>query len=59
MSYPERQARLLEELAMLPSLAVAFSGGVDSSVLLHAAHRVLGSSAVGVIADSPSLQCCL
>ena len=55
MSYPVRQARLLEDLASLPSLAVAVSGGVDSSVLMHAAHRVLGARALGVIADSPSL----
>lgn len=36
-------------------MAVAFSGGVDSSVLAHAAHRVLGSAAVAVLADSASL----
>jgi uncharacterized protein len=36
-------------------VAVAFSGGVDSAVLLHAAHRELGDGAAGVIADSPSL----
>lgn len=55
MRYSERYDRLLADLAQLPSLAVAFSGGVDSSVLLHAAHAVLGQGAVGVIADSPSL----
>ncbi len=47
--------RLEEILAGLPSLAVAFSGGVDSAVLLHAATRFLGRRAVGVLADSPSL----
>jgi uncharacterized protein len=36
-------------------LAIAFSGGVDSSVLLHAARAVLGDAAVALIADSPSL----
>jgi uncharacterized protein len=34
---------------------VAFSGGVDSTVLLHAAHAALGERATAVIADSPSL----
>jgi uncharacterized protein len=34
---------------------VAFSGGVDSSVLLHAAARALGPRAVALIGDSPSL----
>lgn len=55
MSFAARRARLLSDLGRLRSLAVAFSGGVDSTVLLHAAHAVLGDRAVGVIADSPSL----
>ncbi len=46
---------LLGELARFERLAVAFSGGVDSSVLLHAAVLALSERAVGVIADSPSL----
>lgn len=54
-AYSEKLARLRARLEALDSIAVAFSGGVDSSVLLHAAKDVLGSSAVGVIADSPSL----
>lgn len=54
-SHAARVARLRADLAALPDLAVAFSGGVDSSVLLHAAHAALGERAVGVIADSPSL----
>ncbi len=36
-------------------ILIAYSGGVDSAYLLAAAHRTLGSGAVGVIADSPSL----
>lgn len=53
--YAARRARLLARIAELEGVAVAFSGGVDSSVLLHAAHAVLGERAVGVVADSPSL----
>jgi pyridinium-3,5-biscarboxylic acid mononucleotide sulfurtransferase len=43
--------RLLE----LESVIVAYSGGVDSAYLAHAAHTVLGSSMVAIIADSASL----
>ena len=46
---------LLARLERFERLAVAFSGGVDSSVLLHAAGLALGRRAVGVLADSPSL----
>lgn len=37
------------------SCLVAYSGGVDSVFLAYMAHRVLGSKALAVIADSPSL----
>ncbi|MHB0968843.1 MAG: ATP-dependent sacrificial sulfur transferase LarE [Thermoanaerobaculia bacterium] len=42
-------------IAPLPSLLVAYSGGVDSAVLLAVAHRVLGDRCLGVTADSPSI----
>jgi len=53
--YGERLEALKSELRGLGSLAVAYSGGVDSSVLLHAGFSVLGERCAGVIADSPSL----
>jgi uncharacterized protein len=37
------------------SCLVAYSGGVDSVFLAHVAHEVLGSRALAVIADTPSL----
>lgn len=54
-TFEARLERLEELLAGLGPLAVAFSGGVDSSVLLHAGLRALGANCVAVIADSPSL----
>ncbi|MEU4835058.1 ATP-dependent sacrificial sulfur transferase LarE [Streptosporangium sp. NPDC023615] len=46
---------LLERLAALPSLAVAFSGGADSALVLAAAVRALGTGrvlAVTAVSDS-------
>ena len=37
------------------SCLVAYSGGVDSALLAHVAHQVLGDRALAVIGDSPSL----
>lgn len=54
---PELQAKknVLEEALRAPErLIVAFSGGVDSSYLAFAAHRVRGPSALAVTAVSPS-----
>ncbi len=45
---------LKEILRGTDGLLVAFSGGVDSTFLLKAAHMVLGDRAVGVTASSPT-----
>jgi uncharacterized protein len=53
-SLERKQAALERAIGELPSLIVAYSGGVDSAYLAYAAHRVLGDSVLCVTADSPS-----
>jgi len=48
-------SRLEDEIRRFDGLVVAFSGGVDSAVLLAAAARCLGRRAVAFTADSPSI----
>src|SRR5438270_11523982 len=50
-----KRDRLLEIVRGLGSVAVAFSGGIDSTVVAQAAYLALGDSAVAVTADSPSV----
>ncbi|WP_196589811.1 ATP-dependent sacrificial sulfur transferase LarE [Pectinatus cerevisiiphilus] len=48
--------KLIKILKDYQKIVVAFSGGVDSSVLTQAAHLALGDKAIAVTADSPLLQ---
>src|SRR5262245_3281470 len=50
-----KRDRLLALLRELRSVAVAFSGGIDSTVVAKAASLALGDRAVAVTADSPSV----
>src|SRR5437588_4104422 len=52
---PEKRDLLLHILRGMNRVAVAFSGGIDSTVVARAAFLALGEKAVAVTADSPSV----
>ncbi len=49
-----KEQRLLENLGGVPSLVVAYSGGVDSAYLAYAAYKALGDRMLAVTALSAS-----
>lgn len=51
----QKEERLKEILTGYESLAVAYSGGVDSAYLSDVAHDVMGERCRMILADSPSL----
>lgn len=55
MPIDQKLAKLEEKIASLGTLAVAFSGGVDSTLLLAVAVKVLGDRVLAVTALSSSL----
>lgn len=50
-----KRQHLLELIRGYGSVAVAFSGGIDSTVVAQAAKNALGDRAIAVTADSPSV----
>ena len=51
----DKHTALVQQLAALETLLVAYSGGTDSAYLAFAAHQALGTRMLAVIADSASL----
>ena len=51
----DKHTALVQRLAALQTLLVAYSGGTDSAYLAFVAHQVLGMRMLAVIADSASL----
>ena len=54
LSLDEKETLLLSNLAEIPSIIVALSGGADSAFLAWAANRALGDRALSITALSPS-----
>jgi len=56
MSINDKMRSIENAIAQRRSVLIAFSGGVDSSVLAALAHRALGDKAIAVTADSQTLS---
>jgi uncharacterized protein len=56
MSINDKMRSIENAMAQRASVLIAFSGGVDSSVLAALAHRALGDKAIAVTADSQTLS---
>jgi len=54
LASPTGHGRLSELLRECEQVAVAFSGGLDSALLLYVAHQILGDKAFAITALSPS-----
>ncbi|MCG8607021.1 ATP-dependent sacrificial sulfur transferase LarE, partial [bacterium] len=50
-----KHRRLERDITRLDSLIVAYSGGVDSALVMKVAHDVLGDRVIAITADSPAL----
>ncbi|MEK6892556.1 MAG: ATP-dependent sacrificial sulfur transferase LarE [Nanoarchaeota archaeon] len=55
MEITQKYENLKNEIKKLDCAIIAFSGGVDSVLVLKVAYDVLGQNAIAVTADSPSL----
>lgn len=55
LSLEQKLHRLRQIIAAMDSVLVAFSGGIDSTVVLKVAYDQLGDSVIGVTAISPTL----
>jgi uncharacterized protein len=55
MTLQQKYKQLRTRIAALPGAVVAFSGGVDSTLVLAVAHSVLGDRVVAITGRSPSV----